>query len=130
VPSARPRAIDGVIDYFGDRAAMSARPTVKRAHRRDSERNAVFPDEATRPGLASIWLRRLRRPGLAEPLHVAVAEFGKHAANDGPIEEGGENMKRLSIALLLALVAFSGVGVAWADDLTSLATGINSIQTP
>jgi len=34
-------------------------------------------------------------------------------------------MKRLSIALLLALVALSGAAVAWADE----ATGPDSIQT-
>jgi hypothetical protein len=38
-------------------------------------------------------------------------------------------MKRLSIALLLALVALGGFGVAWADDITSTGTGPNSIQT-
>jgi hypothetical protein len=39
-------------------------------------------------------------------------------------------MKRLSIALLLALAVFAGVGVAQADvdEIISLATGINSIQ--
>jgi hypothetical protein len=39
-------------------------------------------------------------------------------------------MKRLSIALLLALAVFASVGVAQAemDDTISLATGLNSIQ--
>jgi hypothetical protein len=38
-------------------------------------------------------------------------------------------MRRLSIALLLALVALGGFSVAWADDVTSAGTGPSSIQT-
>lgn len=38
-------------------------------------------------------------------------------------------MKRLSIALVLALVALSGIGVA-SVDAGSTATDINSIQAP
>ena len=38
-------------------------------------------------------------------------------------------MKRLSIVLLMAFAVFGGVGVAQADDVTSMATGSTSIQS-
>ena len=41
--------------------------------------------------------------------------------------ERGEDMKRFGIALLLALVAFGGVGVAWAGPD---GTSIGSVQAP
>jgi hypothetical protein len=37
-------------------------------------------------------------------------------------------MKTLSIALLLALAVFAGVGIAQADDSIDLGMGLNSIQ--
>jgi len=37
-------------------------------------------------------------------------------------------MKRFVIAVLMALVAFGSVGVAVADQVITLATGLNSIQ--
>jgi len=39
-------------------------------------------------------------------------------------------VKKLSIALLLALVALSGVGTSWAFNDDTLLTGPDSIQAP
>ena len=39
-------------------------------------------------------------------------------------------IKRMTIAVLLTLVALSGVGSAWADPDSSDATSIDSIQEP
>lgn len=37
-------------------------------------------------------------------------------------------MKQFTIAVLLAVAALVAFSAAWADDITSLATGLNSIQ--
>ena len=44
--------------------------------------------------------------------------------------EGGEEMKRLTIAVMLALVAVSGIGVSWADRPDTPVTGPDAIQAP